>query len=243
MNHRKISMEFDQSIGIRHINDIDNLALPYNIAETAKKTLTEEINLKIDQMTVNKLYMCMIPLGMIVFMVGGFMAAFIFPYNFIIVFCGMVLFMGFPIYICTVKNRKQKMLRYTQNVVESRTHGIIRIEYQYGVSYHVNNNMVNKNKYLTRVDAIVIEARLAMYEQSNPNNYNNMNQVRGPIHNPMYPSDFPPQMQPAPFGNNQYPLNYPQNGQGYQNQQMYNKNICDQIDKNFNDPNINTRLL
>ena len=78
--------------------------------------------------------MCMIPLGMIIFFAGGVSSIEIFPFSLIIIFFGMFLFMSFPFYVCYKKSNQEKMIIKLINLIESRTHGIIRLETHYSLN-------------------------------------------------------------------------------------------------------------
>ena len=188
MNYKTIiSLPFDYDNGVNHLDDLDELAAPFEIISAAKNTLHNEINKKIDEFRVNNWMMCMIPLGMIVFIGGGVSSMFIFPFSMIIVVFGMFLFMCFPIYLCCKKAKQKSMITKLANMIDSRTRGIIRMETHFGFVYNsgydtnyndgFSRNRIATQHYLTRLDFRIIQQRLNLYNALNAGNPNNfMNQ-------------------------------------------------------------------
>ena len=203
-NQGCVIMEFDSDTGIRHLNDMDELFIPNEILGTAKKTLLEEINMKMHIYKVNRNHLWLFALGIVFFILGGVTVIFIFPFNFIFTVLGIIFFISPPIYFYKKAAQQKKILRYASDLVECRTHGIIRIQYNYGISLIVGRRSVRNRKTLTSVSARIIPSKLALYNNRNQNNYNNMNPVMDQMNPPMYPGEpiHPPYQQPPQNYNN-----------------------------------------
>jgi hypothetical protein len=179
-----ISLPFDYDVGVLHLNDLEELCAPHEIINATKTTIVQEINGKIGDFRINKWMMCLIPLGMIVFMAGGVSSMAIFPYSLAIVFFGMFLFMSFPCYACYKKSQQLKMISNLAMLIDQRTKGIIRMESHYDTRVNVNYNNNFNNEYghgysrtnvstervLTRLDFRIIQSRLNLYQSLNPGN-------------------------------------------------------------------------
>ena len=216
MNKTQISIQFDQMTGIRHIGDFDELCVPRGISEAAKNTVVNELNFKMHKYRISKGMLCFIPIGFILFVIGGFTAMWIFPINFIFTFLGILCIFMYPIYVCKKRANQSKMLKYVADLVECRTHGIIRIEYNYDFNFYQNRRRVGTRRVLRSMTAKVIESKLVFYNQNNVNNYNNINGVRNPHQNPMYPQGYNEPLIPQYNINNNnqhYPQPPPQNPQ------------------------------
>ena len=177
-----------------------------------------------NEFRVNKGFLCFIPFGAILFMFGGVSSMWIFPFNFIITLVAIMCFFIYPIHICYKKKKQEKILKYTADLIECRTHGIIRIEFSYDMHYNGYNRRARGQRILRYMIAKVIESKLVYYNQNNMNN----NGIQNPYQNPMYPQGMQEplihnQGQENRFNNHHYPQ-YPQNPPQKMNPQNYINN-------------------
>lgn len=183
-----IRIEFDKDTGIRHLNDFDDLCVPPQLSHAAKDTVITELNLKMHKYRPNKCKLLLIPLGVILFVLGGASAAWIFPYNFALLVLGFVIFVSIPISAICHRNRQRTMLKYVADLVECRTQGVIRIEFEYTLNIRFGYQSARTRRVPTFMVARVMQSKLLHYNAHNPNNYNNLNGVRDPYGNPGYPN-------------------------------------------------------
>jgi hypothetical protein len=131
-----VTLKFDFQNGCMHYEDIDQICgVSQETKEIAKKVIKNEINKKINEFRVSPWLFCLIPIGMITFMVGGILATVIFPYNFILVVIGFLTFGSFGFVMAYKNSQISKRYPKLSQIMSKKTKGELRLEPVFNLFY------------------------------------------------------------------------------------------------------------
>lgn len=107
-----VVLPFNMTQGCLNIEKVDKIdGLSESEKESTKDILINEINANYKKLKINSKTYCLIPIGIFLFIFGGILAKFIFPFNFILCFLGIIFLVYFFVYSLYVSYRLTKFYR------------------------------------------------------------------------------------------------------------------------------------
>ena len=220
MSKNKVTLDFDQSTGLRNISDLEDLKIPKSLQ---KKTIeqAEDLNKIFKKFRIKCWMFIFIPLGIIIAIVGFTVLPFSYKFvGFLLGFAIIGVTFGCIIYVSV---KREKKMKKAIDEISEETDGVVRANPNYGTVWVRTSKGGRTQRIIKSVDFEVKSQRLETYLSKNRESAFNMGQFAHQ-HNPSFAQNNLPQMNSNPLYQNNTgpPMNSPYNMQPFpQNNQQF----------------------
>lgn len=159
-----IELAFNENQGILGVTKLNDLNIPYEVVEKAKKSVREDFNKKTSKWKVQGLMCILIPIGFPMFIVGIVNSSR--PFGFPLIAAGILLVISFPVYLCVMAKRRENLIKKFQKKIDEKTQGVLRVESQYATRRIKTKNGHRNQRYLKCFKFVIDNRMLKRYKES-----------------------------------------------------------------------------